>query len=180
MKKHIAYLSLVMMVFVMIVSACKKTPVQTPEEYVKDLPRDKEVVGFWVGYVYGKVKVLNGKTLLTITDTSTIYHGLSEFQSGGADFSYLLKKENGRYIHAYDPNSRNSLNYWYTGKSGDETVVYDVFANPGAAPSTRVDFEYKVFNTDTLITTDYASGEKRILVRIADPMHIPDSLKILE
>jgi len=178
MKNIRIYMALVLGIAIMTFASCTKDPKQTPEEYVKDLPRDKEVVGFWMGYVYGEVKSISGKEYLTITDTSTIYNGISEFQSGGADFAYRLKKENGEYIHSYDPSSKSSQAYWYSGKSGAETVVYDVYAQAGAEPSTRVDFEYRVFNTDTLITADYVTGDFRILVRLADPSKIPDSLKI--
>jgi hypothetical protein len=72
------------------------------------------------------------------------------------------------------------MHFWYSGVSGKQKTVYNVFAQGGSAPSTNVDFDYEVYNTDTLIIVDYASNEKRLIVRVADPSNIPSTLKIKE
>ena len=164
----------------LVLNSCKKDPVQTPEEFVMDKPHDPNIVGYWIGFVDAKFQTVGGKLIVIVSDTSTIYPAVSEFQSGGADFSYQLKKENGKYIHSYDPASKISQNHWYSGISGSEAVVYDVYAFSGSEPSSYLDFEYQVYNTDTLITADYASGDTRLLVRVDDPSKIPTTLKIKE
>jgi hypothetical protein len=178
MRKYGFYLSVIIGLFVLVLGACKKDPVQTPAEFVQDKPHDPNMVGYWIGFADAKIEVVSGVIKVTLTDTSTIFPAVSEFQSGGADFSYVLKKENGNYIHSYDPNSKNSENYWYSGVSGKEKVVYDVYALGGGEPSSYLEFDYIVYNTDTLITTDYTHGETRVLVRLADPSKIPSTLKI--
>lgn len=165
---------------VILLGSCKKDEPQSPADFVKDKPHDVDMVGYWIGYVYVKYQYYGGKIMPDVTDTSTIYAAVSEYQSSGADFSYGLKKKNGHYIHSYDPATKNSEQYWFSGISGKQKTIYDVFAQAGAEPSTFVDFDYEVYNTDTLIIVDYGTGEKRLLVRVADPANIPSTLKIKE
>ena len=165
---------------VLALGSCKKDEVQTPADYVKELPHDADIIGSWIGFVDVKFTSVGGEIILDVTDTSTIYPAISKYNSDGSDFSYSLKRENGHYIHSYDPNTKNSMNFWYSGVSGKQKTVYNVFAQEGAAPSTNVDFDYEVYNTDTLIVVDYSSNEKRLIVRVADPSNIPSTLKIKE
>jgi len=180
--KWIKYFAAIIMVSGMLFTmACKKAEVQTPADYVKDLEHDPNVVGYWIGYAYAKFETINGKFIVIVSDTSTIFPAVSEYQSSGADFAYSLKKENGNYIHAYDPSTQSSLNYWYSGpSSSNERVVYDVYSIDGKSVSTRIDFDYQVYNVDTLIANDHNTGFKRLLVRVADPSKIPSTLKIKE
>jgi len=152
----------------------------SPEEFVKDKPHDDNIVGYWIGFVDVKFTSIAGKIVLDVTDTSLIYPAVSEYNASGADFSYRLERVNGHYTHSYDQSSKNSEDYWYSGTSGSQNTVYDVFSLTQADASTRVDFDYEVFNTDTLIINNYNSGEKRLLVRIDDPSKIPSGLKIKE
>jgi outer membrane lipoprotein-sorting protein len=161
--------------------ACNKDDEQNPADYVKDLEQDTNVVGFWMGYVDAKFETIQGEFKVIVSDTSTIFPALSEYQSDGADFSYALKKENGHFIHSYDPASQNSLDYWYSGPSSStERIVYDVYSIDGKNISTRIDFDYMVYNIDTLVINDRNTGVKRLLVRVADPSKIPSTLKIKE
>lgn len=180
MKKIHLFISIIVFTGALFTISCTKKVVVTPSEYVQDKPHDRDVIGFWVGYADVTFKTINGALVLDVTDTSTIYPAVSEYKSDGSDFSYQLKKENGHYTHAYDPNTKNSLNFWYTGISGNQKTLYEVYSIGDASPSTRVDFDYEVYNTDTLIIHVYSSGEKRLLVRVADPSKIPSGLKIKE
>lgn len=180
MRKIGFYLAIILGLGVVVLSSCKKDPVQTPAEFAQERPHDPDMVGYWIGFVDAKFQTVGGKLIVIVSDTSTIYPAVSEFQSGGADFSYVLKKENGNYTHAYDPASKNSENYWYSGVSGNEKVVYDVYQFGDGEPSTYLEFDYKVYNTDTLIITDYYTAETRLLVRIADPSKILLTLNIKE
>jgi len=180
MKKIQLFASIVLVMGVLLAVSCKKKDTITPEEFVQDKPHDKDVIGYWIGYADVTFKTVNGELILDVTDTSTIYPAVNEYKKDGSDFSYRLKKENGHYIHSYDPNSKISLNYWYTGVSGNQKTLYDVFSIGGADPSSTIDFDYQVYNTDTLIIHIYSTDEKRLLVRIADPSKIPSGLKIKE
>ena len=180
MRKYGIYIALIIGLGFLVMNSCKKDEIQSPADYVKDKPHDPQMVGYWIGFVDAKFKTIGGKLVVYVSDTSTIYPAVSEYQSGGEDFTYQLKKENGHYIHSYDPASKTSSNYWYSGESDKEKVIYDVYALSGSSPSSYVEFDYIVYNTDTLITTDYNSAETRLIVRVDDPSKIPSTLKIKE
>ena len=180
--KIIKHFSALTVILAMLFSlACNKEEGQSPADYVKGLEHDPNVVGFWIGYVDAKFQTIQGEFKVIVSDTSTIFSALSEYNSDGADFSYALKKENGHYIHSYDPTTKTSLDYWYSGPSSSaERVVYDVYSTDGINSSTRIDFDYMIYNVDTLVINDRNTGIKRLLVRVADPSKIPSTLKILE
>jgi hypothetical protein len=149
--------------------------------YVKDKEQDPAVVGYWIGFEDAEIKTINGKLVLIMSDTSTIYPSVSQYVEDGSDFAYALKKENGHFIHSYDPSTKISLNYWYTGPStATESVLYEVYSIDGKNISTTIDFDYMEYNTDTLIINDRTTDKKRVLVRVADPSNIPSTLKIKE
>ncbi len=159
--------------------ACNKSEDAEPATYVKDFEHDTNVIGYWIGFTDAEIKSINGKVVVIMSDTSTILPAVSEYRADGADFSYDLKKENGEFIHSYDPNAKRNMNYWYSGSSSaTEKVVYDVYSIDGKNISTTLDFDYQVYNTDTLIINDRGTNTKRVLVRLEDPSKIPPTLKI--
>ncbi|RLD66753.1 MAG: hypothetical protein DRI84_04105 [Bacteroidetes bacterium] len=160
--------------------SCSKEE-ENPEDFVKDLEHDPNVIGFWIGYVDAKFETIQGKLKVIVSDSSEIYPAVSEYHSSGADFSYSLKQESGHYIHEYNPSSQMCNDYWYSGPlSSTERVVYDVYSTDGVSVSSRVDFEYQIYNVDTLIINSTSGGGTRLLVRIEDPSKIPSTLKIKE
>jgi len=160
-------------------AACNKDDDVSPAEFVKDKEQDTAVIGYWLGFEDAEIKSINGKIVIVMSDTSTIYPSVNEYRADGADFSYSLKKKDGDFIHEYDPDTRISLNYWYTGPStATEKVLYDVYTIDGKNISTTIDFDYFKYNVDTLIINDRNQDEKRVLVRIADPSKISSTLKI--
>jgi len=180
MKKIHLFVSIIVFAAVLFTISCTKKDVVTPEEFVKDKPHDQDVIGFWIGYTDVTFKTVAGQLIIDVTDTSTIYPAVNEYNSNGADFSYQLKKENGHFIHAYNPSSQISENYWYTSSSGGQKTLYEVYSIGDADASSRTDFDYEVYNTDTLIIHSYSSEKKQLLVRVADPSQIPSGLKIKE